>query len=291
MTIPKGGTAAVGVALARQGYNGPITLTVANPPAGLTVQPGTIPDGQAVGALTVSAAPDAAFGPVALTITGTGKGPSGEIVSTAFKPIIFAQQDNLPTNVVKQNSLYAAPGQPSPLTVETPAEPVEVAHGTGASIPIKITRSEGAEGALTVTPLPLSGGLAVPEAKIDEKANEGTATVNAAPEAPLGLTSIALTAKGKIGGKDRVIALPLVNLNVIRPVALELAAPTVEIKPGQTVEVKGKVVRKGSFKEPVTVKLDGLPAGVKAEPVTVAARRQRVHPETRRRGERCRRDD
>ena len=31
-----------------------------------------------------------------------------------------------------------------------------------------------------------------------------------------------------------------------------------------------KVVRNGPFKEPVTVKVNGLPAGLKAEPVTVA---------------------
>ena len=34
---------------------------------------------------------------------------------------------------------------------------------------------------------------------------------------------------------------------------------------------KGKVVRKGPFKEPVTVKVNGLPAGLKADPVTVSA--------------------
>ena len=34
--------------------------------------------------------------------------------------------------------------------------------------------------------------------------------------------------------------------------------------------MKGKVVRKGSFKEPVAVRIDGLPAGLKVEPATVA---------------------
>ena len=47
--------------------------------------------------------------------------------------------------------------------------------------------------------------------------------------------------------------------------------PASRSRPGTTVEVKGKVVRKGAFKEPVTVKVNGLPAGLKADPVTVAA--------------------
>ena len=52
-----------------------------------------------------------------------------------------------------------------------------------------------------------------------------------------------------------------------RPPRVELAAPGVEIKPGATVELKGKIVRKGTFDGPVTVKINGLPAGLKAEPV------------------------
>ena len=63
--------------------------------------------------------------------------------------------------------------------------------------------------------------------------------------------------------------MPAVTLEVVRPAAVELAAPSTEVKAGETVEVKGKVARKGPFKEPVTVKLNGLPAGLKADPVTV----------------------
>ena len=54
VSVPRGGTAAVGVTVARKDYNGPITVTVADPPAGLTVRPGTIAAGQNVGALSIS---------------------------------------------------------------------------------------------------------------------------------------------------------------------------------------------------------------------------------------------
>ena len=83
--------------------------------------------------------------------------------------------------------------------------------------------------------------------------------------------TIALQAKGKVAGADRTIAVPAVTLTVVRPAAVELAAPGVEVKPGATVELKGKIVRKGTFNEPVTVTINGLPAGLKADPVTVAA--------------------
>jgi hypothetical protein len=58
----------------------------------------------------------------------------------------------------------------------------------------------------------------------------------------------------------------------VPPASIDLGATSLEVKPGATVELKGKLLRKGSFNAPVTVKINGLPAGLKAEPVTVAAK-------------------
>lgn len=274
VSIPKGGAASVGVTVVRKDYGGPITLNIKNPPPGLVVRPGTIADGQLVGAFTLSAAADAAFGVVHLDVVGEGKGPSGPIVVSAEKAIVFAQQGAppaaLPTNTVTQHGLAAAPALPQPVTLEAPATPVEIAHGFGGPVTIKATRTGDADTALAITPLPLPPGLAVPAANIAAKAGEGNVTVNVGTEAPLGMMTIALVAKGKINNADQTLAVPAVTLNVVRPAALELAAPALEVKAGATFELKGKVVRKGPFKEPVTVKVNGLPAGLKADPVTVA---------------------
>jgi hypothetical protein len=93
--------------------------------------------------------------------------------------------------------------------------------------------------------------------------------INTGVDAPLGPLTLVLSAKGKLNGADRTMFLPAVTVNVVRPASVEPASPSAEFKAGTTVEVKGKVVRKGPFKEPVTVKLEGLPAGLKADPVTV----------------------
>ena len=82
--------------------------------------------------------------------------------------------------------------------------------------------------------------------------------------------SLALLAKGKVANADQTFAIPAVTIKVVRPVAVELAAPAIEVKAGTTFEVKGKVLRKAPFKDPVTIKVNGLPAGLKADPVTVA---------------------
>lgn len=270
VSVPKGGTVAVPVTIARKGYNGPITLEVLDPPAGLTFRPGIVADGQAVGVLTLSASPDSNFGPVTLKVVGTAKNGDQTIVEPAAKSVVFAQQANMPTNSMTQVGLAAAPAQPTPATLEAPAEPVEVVHGYGATVTVKAVRADKADGALALAPLPLPPGLAVPAVSIAEKAADAAATVNVATDAPLGKMTIGLTGKGKLIDKERTLAVPAITLNVVRPADVELGSTSLEIKAGSTVELKGKVVRRGPFKEPVTIKVEGLPAGLKAEPLTVA---------------------
>ena len=272
ISVPRGGTASMGVTVLRKGYSGPITVTVADPPAGLSVRPGTIAAGQTTGALTLTASADASFAAAPLKLVGRGSGPEGPFERLATKPIVYAQQNNVPMYSIEHFGLVAAPALPLPVTLETPSAPIEIPHGYSATIPVKIVRTKGADAALEITALPLPAGLAVPKASIAAKAAEGKVTVNAAVAAPLGTTTLVLQAKGKLGGADRVIDLPAVTLTVVPPASLELAAPSLEIKPGATLELKGKIVRKGSFDAPVTVKINGLPAGLKADPVTVAGK-------------------
>jgi hypothetical protein len=270
LNVPKGGTAALPVTLGRQGYNGPLTLSVANPPPGLSVRAGQVADGQPLGVLSVSASPDAAFGVVELMVEGRADGPSGPIVERATKQVVFAQQQNMPVNLVTQTGLPASPAEPTPVTLGTPEAPIEAVHGYSANIPVTVARTEGADAGLSITPLPLPPGLGVPELKIADKANEGTATVSIDPGTALGRVSIGLVGKGKFGDKDRTIAAPVVLLEVVRPAGVELAMPNLEIHPGQTVELKGKLIRRGPFKEPVKVTLTALPGGLKCDPVDVA---------------------
>jgi hypothetical protein len=187
-----------------------------------------------------------------------------------MKPVIFAQQATLPTNVVWQTGLPVAPAPAEPVVFEAQADPIELPHGGEAKVAVKVARPSGADAAIDLATLTLPPGLTVPAAKIAEKAPEAVATIQCTPETPLGLMTIAFTGKGKFGDKNWTFAVPGVTLNVVRPVSLELAASAMEVKAGATFELKGKVARKGSFKEPVTVKINGLPAGLKADPVTVA---------------------
>jgi hypothetical protein len=272
VSIPKGGTASFSVTVVRKGYSGPISVTVADPPSGLSVRPGTIAAGQTACALTLSATADASFPPTPLKLVGRGQRTEGPFERLASKEVVYAAQNNVPMCSIAHYGLVAAPALAQPVTLETPATPIEVPHGYSAKIPVKVVRSKGADAALAITALPLPPGMTVPKVNIAEKAGEGTITVTAAVAAPLGESTIVLQAKAKLGGAERVLDLPAVTLNVVPPASLELAAKTLEIKPGTTVELKGKINRKGSFDAPVTIKINGLPAGLKADPVTIAGK-------------------
>ncbi len=269
VSIPGGGTAALGVTTARKAYNGPIIVTVADPPAGLTVRPGTIAPGQDVGALSISAAPTAAFAAVPLKLVGRAQGPEGPIEVEAIRELVFAKQSTLPTSTLIQRGVAAAPALPTAVTFEAPSEPIEIAHGFGGTIPIKAVRARGGDAAVQITTLPLPPGLAVPAASLAGNQAQTTVTVTTTLEASPGVMTIALKAKGKFAGGEQTIAIPAVTLKLVRPAELVLSTPAVEIRPGTTTEIKGKVDRKGPFNEPVTVRLNGLPAGLKAEAVVV----------------------
>ena len=174
LNLPKGGTAAVAVTIIRQGFNGPIKLNIANPPPGLTIRPGLVNAGQAVGTLTITASPDASFEVANLKLIGEAQGMPAPVVVEASKTIVFAEQGTLATNVMLQEGLPAATSLPTPITLDAPATPVEIVHGYGGGVPVKAIRASGTEDVvLTFGSAPLPAGFAIGASTIPAKANEG----------------------------------------------------------------------------------------------------------------------
>ena len=271
INIPHGGTAGVSVEVERTDFAGPITLSVSNPPPGVTVGSGLIPAGQTLGSLSLSATPDAAFDLTTLRIIGEAAGPTGPMVVEATRTIILAQQADFATEVVTSTGLPAAPASPSPITLTGPSTPVEVVLPYAVVIPIKAIRiPEAADVVLTFESLPTIPNMAITaDSKLAAKADSGTITVNTNHDLPPGPVVVVFTAKGKFGERDRTIALPAVTLNVVRPADVELQTASVQLAVGGSAEVKGSLIRRGGFHDPVTVKIDGLPAGLKADPVII----------------------
>jgi hypothetical protein len=270
LTLPRGGSALLPVSLLRQEYTGPVVVSVANLPAGVTARGGAIEAGQAVGVISLHAAPDATVAPTTLDVVAVGKTDAGEVRARGARRLVFARSGDLPLNTALQVGLPAGAGEAGPVVLEAPDGPVEVVHGVKSEIPLTAKRKDAAKGGLKLTPLPLPPNVKVDEASLGDEAAEVKVPVTVALEAPVGTFAVGLTGKGKVAGADRTVATPAITLQVVRPASAELARDTVTIKAGETAELKGKVVRRGPFKEAVQVKLQGLPAGVEAPPVTVA---------------------
>jgi hypothetical protein len=247
-----------------KGYTGPITVEVFAPPAGLKVRNGYLPAGALAGTLSLSLDAGAKLPPTVLKIVG--KTDSGLTVE-ATHATVFASQGPLPVNVVEQDGLIAGQGLPSPVGLVTPETPIEVAQGFEAAFPLKIERGAGGEPAVDLTLVNPPAGLTLAANKVPEKAADFSVALKSAVETPLGTHVVGLNAKGKLAGADQVVDAPVVKLNVVVPVAFEGVPKEVAVKPGQKAEIKGKLVRKPGVKPEITLTLDGLPAGVKAEPV------------------------
>ncbi|QDV38474.1 hypothetical protein [Tautonia plasticadhaerens] len=269
-SVPRGGTANVPVNVARYGFAGPVTLSVPDAPAGLAVRSGIVPAGQSNGVISLMATAEADLPAVPLKVVGTGEGPSGPVVAEGEIEVTFASLGGFPTRVGSQRGLPVADALPTPITVESPAGPIEVVQGFGVEVPLTLTRAEGAAAALEVEGLSPPGGLSVAKATIAEGETSGPVTVSAAPDAPTGPGMVAFTAKGKVDDADRTFAVPAVAVEVVPPASLALAVAEVSLTPGASAEVAGTLDRKAPFTQEVTVSLEGLPAGVTADPVAVA---------------------
>ncbi len=270
VNIPRGGTVGISVEAERTDFLGPITLKVANPPPGVTVRAGLIPFGQTVGTLSLSAAPDARFDAVTLQITGESVGPNGPIRAEATRTTILAAQAEFASGYRTYAGLPAAPTSPPPITVTGP-DAVEVVLAYAATFPVRVVRSPGTEDVvLTFGSLPTVPNLAVAaDPKLAAKVLDGTITINTNPDLVLGPNVVVFTARGKFGDRERTIAMPAVTVTVTLPAEIELTTPRLEIAAGTSAEIRGKVTRRGGFKDPVNLKLDALPAGIKADPLVV----------------------
>ena len=203
----------------RKGYSGPITVTVADPPAGLTVRPGydrRRPDRRRAVAVRgrrrqVPRGSDQARRPRRRGSTARSNGSRPSRWSTpSSRP--------LPTCSITEYGLVAAPALGARRSRSThPPAPIEVAHGFGATIPVKVVRDQGIRRCTGDLRAPLPPGLTIARRRSPTRRPRARSRVKRPLAAPLGTMTVGLQAKGKIAGADQTFALPAVTLSVVRP--------------------------------------------------------------------------
>ncbi len=262
------------VVVVRRGYTGPLQLGIPNLPAGLTVQGGQVPANGVLGALTVSAAPGVEIAsPVLLRVEGKGTSDGKELRRWGEQKLVLSKEANPAASMLSLPSLAVALTGAEPFTVQGPPA-LEAVRGYPTPVPVNLTRTMPAmalpievTGTVPLAVLapnqpPPPGTFTLQPATAAAGAASAAFTLTPGPNAPEGALTLLVEGKTKINNVDKIVFGPAVALTVRPPLTLELQTPTLTLTPGQTVPLKGKVIRQPVFKEAVTLTLAGLPAGV-----------------------------
>jgi hypothetical protein len=278
VNVPAGGSASVRVRAIRNGYTGPIRLKVVGDAAtGLKLSGAEIGEGVTDTWLSLVAPSDMAVKAGSLQVVGeAGPAEKPTIVRTA-KLLKLPMHEGLPW---LQSHFASAITTAAPLALEI--EPIDQPlRGIDYLAKVKVRRAEGQTGpiklAMQTSQVAVQGQQQLPalnNVTIAENANEGEikiAVPTNAPEIPL----VYVISGQLLDAKDKKTVVATVEAasvatKVAFPFRVEVAKPP-ELKPGMKNLVPAKLVRLGSFKQPVDVTLTGLPGTVKTEKVTVPA--------------------
>jgi hypothetical protein len=271
VNVPAGSSVLIPVTIRRRDYQGPIQLSMPSLPAGLTAQGGYVPPKALAGILTLTAVPGATFPqPALVSIEGKGLGEgAGFPKVVAEHRLVLSRDGNVAASTMRLGHLDVGLSGPASFRVQGPPT-AEVVMGYSTSISVAVTRGAkpvvGAvevTGVATVPGQPPVPGLTFKPSIANPGTDKAAFTIAANTQALEGRSlDVAIQGKAKIDNKDEVVIGPAIALTVAKPFGLEFLGPAPTLKPGQTVLLKGRLQRQPIFKEPVQLRLDGLPNGL-----------------------------
>lgn len=278
--VPAKGSAFATVTSKREGYNGPIELSVEGLPNGVTASRSVIGAGRNDAVLTLTSAGEISAGELSL-IRVVGTGNNGALRSVAdFSGAMktkFAGLRYLPGHLSTDLASAAA----KPAEFRWRAEPEEVVFGKQLSTKVKLVadRDDGFDDVVTVALQPaqngVPAGVTVAVKNIDKAKNEVELTISADDKAALGDFTVGLLGTLK---KDKITAVqPLaLRLSLQPPLTLSANLGEGKLAAGQPLEVTVDVVRNPAATGPVELSFLNLPKGVTASAATLTAEESSV---------------
>ena len=283
LNVPAGGTALLSVTASRKNFNGPIRLSVAELPPGVTSVPTVIWTGQTSAVLTVQSQGDAESGK-RFPIRIVGKAKIGDVdfettasVSAALKAAL--NQMPHPPQVLSHASALAIGPRPS-FVLRT--EPTSITFGRElqAKVKVVVERGEGfnEEIKLSLTPEKkgLPDGVQAKLQSIPKDQQEAEIVFSATGKAPLGEFTAVLIGKLTKDKKVTEQPTPGVGLKLDIPLRVTANPPAEALLRGKQLKVKVTVQRNPALTTPVTLSVENLPSGVTAEAATLPAEQTEV---------------
>ncbi len=242
-SVARGASATTTLTLARvDGYAGAVALTAEGVPAGVTVQfaPASLTGTTLSSTATISVAANAAPGAVSLTFRAAGAGVTDKTVQYALT--------------------VPAPG----ITLTTGAATVSAVQGATATVPVTITRTNGAAGAVTLTAegLPANVTAAFAPTPIPDGQTTSTLTLTVGANAAAATSTVTIRA-ALAGATEQTTTVQLTVTSAATPGYTMTATPAaVAVTAGQSVQSVLAIARTGGFAGNVALTLEGAPAGV-----------------------------
>lgn len=273
-TVPQNGYQALPLTITRTDFNGPIELSLVGAPAGMTLEPTTIPEGANSLLCKLSAPATVPLGLTSFTIAA--KAQAGETTLETMvvtQPLVDKQlitvdlirhalRDNqrwLPPSVKDRLALQITP--PSPFTVEPAEALVTLPRYQQVALVMQTTRAAGFDGAITFQAV--GGGQFGDEAEgrrqvfsrfPTSNASDAaiTATFHSRSQANDATERIDISATGKHAARS-VTLVRSITLQVKPAFTLEVEPKQLTLEPGATAKIKLIANRLPSFAGAVTI--------------------------------------
>jgi hypothetical protein len=282
INIPVNGTAGIEVLVKRQGYRGPIRLSIPNLPDDVVMAGGNVPADPNLsfvyrpGYITLTAKPNAKLRALQLEIQGEALGYDPPVRRRAKVPgmvTVVVGTDQKPFKAPWLNaSLPAAISKSSPSSLEVPVQHFRLSQGSEIKLPWKLVAPPSMTAPLKVNLRAdyfLKDLVIVPKPGGPENPNEGFFQITAGLTTPAVTFDFVLDAVNK--KYDRLVTSPAVTIEIVPLYRLKLISEKVELKRGSKVEIVGRVEREPGFKGVIKVRPDGLPQEVSGSEISLAA--------------------
>lgn len=271
--IPQGGGCGLQVNMQRQDFGGPINVFSDDLPPGVSIE---CPEGwrnEATMPVVFYAAPDAPIGGRCCRIQARLEDPNQpdtQIIGPFKEDILMIRgQNNTSVWYEEQLRMPVVVTAPTPFRVWIEAPTVPLVQGGSMNLKVVCERNEGFTAPIQVLLLQnppgvnASGSVSIPEGQ-----TEALIPVNAAGNAAVRTSMIAVRAIANIGNGEVETCTPFVPLTVEEQyIRFEFAQAAVE--QGAQTQMLVTVTKRKDFEGEAQVTLVGLPANTTAEPLTI----------------------
>jgi len=271
LEAPRGGRFAGLFRVSRSAIGGPVDVTIADLPAGITATTTQLDGNESLLPVVIEATGDGALAGALCPIVA--KIPRGESsLEGGFSqsiPLVIGPPNEQIYYATTVDRIPVALTEAAPFRIDVDAPPAPLLREGPGALHIRLTRNEGFDAEVETMMLWNPAGVSsAGSAKIPPNASETNYPINASGDAPLRTHQLVILARARVGDADRWVSSALIPLQVAdRYVTGALKMCAIQREQSAAMLCQLKHVR--PFDGEATLTLRGLPPGVTTAPVQI----------------------